>query len=93
MKFKMALVLAAMLAISAAGVGLATTRASHSSQDAAVVTVHVPDEYTPYEKLIFKNANSLENPLASTISLNFISHSLRPFDAKTSNRASHFFKI
>ena len=57
MKFKIAAMLAGILAISASGVGLMRTQTSQPPQDDVVVTAHVAHEYTPYEKLIFKNVS------------------------------------
>jgi hypothetical protein len=56
-KFKISAILVGVLAISAAGVGLARARASQLEQNDVIVTTHVHHAYTPYEKLIYKNVS------------------------------------
>jgi steroid delta-isomerase-like uncharacterized protein len=58
MKSKLAAMLAGLLAISAAGTTLARTQTSQPlPQNDVVVTAHVHDAYTPYEKFIYKNVS------------------------------------
>jgi steroid delta-isomerase-like uncharacterized protein len=56
-KFRIAAMLAGLLAISAAGVTLARTQTSQAPPDDVLVTAHIPHDYTPYEKLILKNVS------------------------------------
>jgi steroid delta-isomerase-like uncharacterized protein len=57
-KSKITVILAGLLAVSAAGIAFARTQTSQQlPPNDVIVTTHVHHAYTPYEKLIYKNVS------------------------------------